>query len=110
MKFRLRLELTSDSWQAVRAALESQDKLLRCGIGIDTDELIGKLKELVREGFDVTLPRSVYRPFVLPAGVNRSVEVAGRRIVLSVEPQRLRTVHGALWYSASVETASQLTP
>ncbi len=103
MKFRLRLELTPESWKAVRAALESQDKMFRCSIGIDPDELIDKLKELVRSGFDVTLPRSVYRPFVLPAGVNRSVAVGDRTLLLSVEPQALRTIQKALWYSASVE-------
>jgi hypothetical protein len=105
--FRLRVDLVPESWGELRRALESQDRLLRCGVGIDPDTIVEKLRGVVRKGFDVRLPRSLFRPVQLPASVRHSVVVQDRTIDLSVTPSDLRTGPDTIWYSASVRSRRQ---
>lgn len=103
-RFRLRVDLAPESWSEVREALESQDRLLRCGMALDPDEMLAKLQEVLHKGFDVKLPRSLFRAVELPARLVREVTVEERRVQLSVRTNDLRVTPRAIWYSAAVRS------
>ena len=66
-EFRIHVDMTPRSWDEVRAAIHEQDQILRCGLALDPDTLLPRLRERLHEGFDVKLPRSLFRPVDLPA-------------------------------------------
>jgi hypothetical protein len=111
--FRLRVDLAPESWAEVRRELEEQDRPLRCGMALDPDEMLAKLKELLHTGFDVKLPRSLFRTVELPAHLTQEVTVEGQRVELEVRTNDLRVTPRAFWYSAAVRSrphASAATP
>jgi hypothetical protein len=101
-RLRVRLDLSAASWDDVRGALEEQDRLLRCGMAIDPEVILPRLRELLRGGFDVRLPRSLFRPVALPAALSESVRVEGRQVDLTVRTQALRVTPERVWYGARV--------
>jgi hypothetical protein len=107
-RFRLRVDLVEDSWTQVRRALEEQDEILKCGLAIEPDEILPKLRTLLLDGFDLPLPRSLFRAVDLPAGVRQSVSVEERQVDLSVRTEELRVSGQAVWYAVSVR--SRLSP
>jgi hypothetical protein len=106
-EFRLKVELSPESWAKVRAALEAQDDISRCGLALDPDKIFGKLQELVGKGFKIHLPRKLLRPVALPTGVSESVEVEGRRVAVAVTQNALRIAPDGLWYSIDVQASIQ---
>jgi hypothetical protein len=103
-RFRLHVEPSAESWDAVRRALEEQDDILKCGLAIEPGEILPKLKARVAEGFDVGLPRSLFRPVDVPAGVRQSVSVEEAQVDLAVRTEDLRVTEQAVWYAASVRS------
>jgi hypothetical protein len=104
-RFRLRIDLTQDSWDRIRRALEAQDRPSKCGLALDPQALMAKLEALGRKGFEVRLPRSLLHDITLPATVSGSATVEGREIALSVEPRAFRVTRDHTWYSVGVKTA-----
>ncbi|HYM80437.1 MAG TPA: hypothetical protein VEY91_03375 [Candidatus Limnocylindria bacterium] len=102
-KFPLSMALDQASWDRVRAALGEQDKLLRCGLLVNPDSVIAKLRDLGIQGLRFRLPRAVFRTFVLPTSVTQSVRILNAPVELSVTPHQLRISPGTLWYSAEIE-------
>jgi hypothetical protein len=107
-KFRLRVDLTAASWKVVDDALEEQNHLLKCGIGLHPDLIEAKLRDVLHKGFDVKLPRSLFRPLDFPAGVRRSVQLEDHALDLQVQTHALSVTPDALWYGADVRSALRL--
>jgi hypothetical protein len=105
--FRLHVDLAPESWADVRRALEEQDRLLRCGMALDPDDMLAKLRDVLRKGFDVKLPRSLFRSVELPARLTQEVVVEDRRVELEVRTNDLRVTPRAFWYSAAVRSRPQ---
>jgi len=103
VRVRLKVDLAPDSWNQLTAALEEQDSFFKCGIALKPAEVLEKLKGIAARGFDVKLPRSLFRTITLPASLRQSVEFQGRSFDLSVKPGGFRTAQGALWSSAQVQ-------
>jgi hypothetical protein len=106
-RFRIQVDLSRESWADVQRALESQDKLHKCGLALRPEEVLPRLQELGRDGFEIRLPRSIFRTVRLPAGVRRSVAVEQRQVELAVAAGDLRLDPQALWYWAEVRTRVQ---
>ena len=100
--YRLKVDLTPEAWKDVEAALNEQDSFFKCGIGIDPDKILPKLREILLKGFDVRLPKKLFRSFALPASLARTLEHDGRRLALTIKPDALRFSNDALWYSSAV--------
>jgi hypothetical protein len=103
-RVRLRVDLAEDSWAAVRRALDEQDEILKCGLALEPDEILPKLRARLSEGFDIALPGSLFRAVELPAGVRQSVSVEDTQVELTVRSDDLRIGEQAVWYAVSVRS------
>ncbi len=101
--FRMHIDLREDSWSRVRAALEKQDSWARCGAALNPEEALGKLRGLLKDGFNVRLPRSLFRSVRLPASIRQSVTFEGRAVDLAVRTLGLDLRPEALWYVVEVK-------
>ena len=108
-KVPLRLDLTPQSWEVVSEALRSQDTFGRCGMLMDPDRGLLKLKELATRGVTVKLPDSIFRTVSLPANIRRSVKVNQRTVDLMVKARSLRIETATLWSSADVHVQHSAT-
>ncbi|HEV7501133.1 MAG TPA: hypothetical protein VGQ33_14065 [Vicinamibacteria bacterium] len=106
-EFRIGVDMTDRSWAEVRAAIQEQDDVTKCGLGLDPDKLLAKIRERLHEGFDVKLPRSLFRPVDFPAAVRQDVMIEDRRVDLAVQTHALRITPVAVWYGADVHTRLQ---
>jgi hypothetical protein len=106
-EFRIQVDMTDKSWAEVRAAIQEQDDVTKCGLGLDPDKLLAKIRERLHEGFDVKLPRSLFRPVDFPAAVRQDVTIQDRRVDLVVQTHALRITPVAVWYGADVHTRIQ---
>lgn len=107
-RFRLHLDLSDRSWAELRQALEEQDSFAKCGVPLDPEDVMHRLRELTRRGFEVTLPRKLFRPVDLPAGFRESVTVEGRPVELTLVSHDLRMTPELVWFTAGVQ--SKVTP
>jgi hypothetical protein len=105
-RYPIRLDLTPESWASVESALRSQDSLFKCGIGIDREKVMDRLRELAARGIEVELPDKLFRTVRSPSGIQRSVDVDGRRIELSVKTQALSVSSETFWSSAAVDAVA----
>jgi hypothetical protein len=108
--YRLKVDLTPESWAEVRSALQDQDSVFKCGLALEPDKIVAKLRELTLNGFDVRLPRALFRDFELPASLEQSVRVEEKTLTVSVKPNDLRTAEDALWLSAALQVRRQAAP
>src|SRR5262249_54566789 len=107
--FRVRVDLTKESWAEVRAAIDEQDQILKCGLALDPEALLTKLRDRLREGFDLKLPRALLRPIDFPASVRESAALEDRRVDLAVTTHELKVTPEAVWYGADVRTRVEAT-
>lgn len=103
-KFPIAVDPSADTWEGVMTALRSQDRWNRCGTAMDPEKVAQKLADLGERGFNVKLPRSIFRPVAIPASLVKSVRVGRSQVALSIRPNALRISPGTLWYSASFGT------
>lgn len=96
---------TAESWATIEEALRQQDSFLRCGLALDPDTMLPKLRERLEQGFKVRLPKKLFRPFDLPASIRTTIEHAGLSLELSVRPGELRFADAALWYSSRISVS-----
>jgi hypothetical protein len=101
--FRVRLDLDPGSWAAVRARLQKEDRLGRCGLALDPDKAIAELRTIAGRGFDVKLPPQLFRTVVLPAEGAQTVLVEQQRVHVAVHQNALRMGEDLVWYSAQVD-------
>lgn len=104
-KFRMRFDLTPESWARVRSAVESQDTFGKCGVAIDPPAIMEKLKALGQRGFDVKLPKSLVRTINLPASIEQQVNVQDNIVQLAVKPGILSLDKDTLVFSSAVTTS-----
>jgi hypothetical protein len=100
--FRVRLDLDPGSWAAVRARLQKEDRLGRCGLALDPDKAIAELRAIAGRGFDVKLPPQLFRTVVLPAEGSQTVLVEQQQVHVAVHQNVLRMGEDLVWYSAQV--------
>lgn len=97
---------TEESWKRVREILDEQDRIFRCGLALSPERMETMLRELLTQGFRFSLPASILRPIPLPGSVLNEVEVAGRRVAVTVMPEPPRLVGGRLWLHAGVRASA----
>jgi len=91
-----------------KGAFASKDQFLRYDGPKVPFVVPEKLSQLLRDGFEVKLPRAVFRPVDLPGSVGGVVSLAGRTVELTLATEAVEMTPEAIWYSASVR--SRTTP
>jgi len=109
-KVPLKLDLTAASWDVVEAALRTQDTFGTCGMLMDPEKGLARLKELAAKGIDVHLPDSIFRAVSLPAHLQKSVKVNQRTVGLRLTAKSLRIEAATLWSSVSVQVEGGTKP
>ena len=109
-RIRLELDLTEPSWGVVEAALRSQDTTGKCGMLMDPDRGLVRLRALAARGIKVRLPDSIFRTVSLPARLQKSVKVGQRTVDLQLSAESLRIESATLWSSASVQVKANPRP
>jgi hypothetical protein len=65
-KIRLPADLTDGSWKKVQNALLEQDRFSRCGMVLNADSALTKLRQLAGRGVRIRLPARMFKPFRFP--------------------------------------------
>lgn len=106
----LKLDLTPSSWGVVEAALRSQDTLGKCGLLMDPERGMARLKALAAQGVKVRLPDAAFRTVILPARIRKEVTVSQRTVALRLKAESLRVETGTVWSSVSVQVGGGTNP
>jgi hypothetical protein len=93
---------TEESWERLREILREQNRIFNCGLALSPERMETMLRDLLTRGFRFDLPSSVLRPIPLPGSVLNEVEVAGRRVAITVIPDAPRLIDERLWLRARV--------
>lgn len=93
---------TEASWERVKALLDHQNNIFRCGLALQPDDLVEKLERLLGEGFDFRLPDVLFRPIRLPARVADQVSIRDEALDVISTPVHLRLTPEAIWYGSDV--------
>jgi hypothetical protein len=101
-EFKVKLDLDPGSWAAVRARLQREDTLGRCGLGLDPEKALIDLRALAARGFDVRLPAQIFRTLALPAEGAQDVIVDTHTVGVRVRQNALHLGPVSVWYSATV--------
>jgi hypothetical protein len=96
------------SWAALERLAAEQGGL--CEAALERVDLRGRIERIVARGFEVRLPRRLFAPVRLPAGIQKSVAVGNRRLTLSAEASGLVVGADRLWCAAKVRAAAQAGP
>ena len=102
----LKVVLPDESWAVVREALESQDSLARCGMLMNPEKVVERLKELASKGFRVKLPKVMFRGFRFPGAFERTARIEGRPVAVGLRTEALQMTPRAMWSRASIGIAS----
>jgi hypothetical protein len=98
----VKVDLSERSWASVREALAEQDKFLKCGMVLDPEKVVDRLKELAAEGFRVKLPAVLFREFRFPTVFERMAQIEGRPVAVGVRTQAVEVTPTAMWSRAAI--------
>lgn len=88
-RYRIAIEPTADAWARARRALEAQDRIFRCGLGLHPPRVMAELERLVARGVPVRLPRRIFRPLAVRMAATGTLDVAGLPVTVSASGSRL---------------------
>jgi hypothetical protein len=95
------VEPSEETWQRVDKAIDA--RRWTCEKVLERVKVPKLLEALLAKGFDVRVPRSIFKPIRLPAAFQESVSFEGRTYHLGVRPLALRVTPDVLWYGADVQ-------
>ena len=102
-RFRIHPVLSAASWTEIRAALDAENKLERCGMGLHPDDVMAQLDARVKEGFVVKLPRKLFRPVRLPTRLTPTVSVQDQDVDVELTQSQLEAGPDGVWYGVWVK-------
>jgi hypothetical protein len=97
---RLYVDPTEEAWKVVDEVMAEQRAGCRKVLEkIDLKAILGKL---LGKGFNVKIPKKIFKPIRLPAGVSQSLDVQGVKLDLTVKSTGLVVSDDRLWYGADL--------
>jgi hypothetical protein len=94
---------TEQAWQVVDAVVAEQRAGCREVLEkIDIKKILAKLLD---KGFNVKIPKKIFKPIRLPAGVQQSLNLQGVKLDLTVKATGLVVSDDRLWYGADLRAA-----
>ena len=109
-RFMLQVDLTPESWTSVAQALESQDRLGRCGMLLKPERVLADLRALAQRGIPVRLPDELVRSVRLPAQLAQQVRLGARDVELTLLRPALRVDSELVWSSARISAKTEARP
>jgi hypothetical protein len=102
-------EFTPASYTKVRAALLEQDRLLRCGLVMNADTVLSKVRGLVRHSVRFTPPRTLFKPFSIPVSLEEEYTAGEFRIAArALRPEIVvRPAYLRLGFDAELEVRNE---
>ncbi len=97
---KVRVEPSKETWDFVDRLIAQQGGI--CETALRKVDVPQRIRDLIGRGFDVKLPRRLFRPIRLPAGLEQSLSLGGRPFTLEVRPIGLVVTPLRLWYGADV--------
>ncbi len=104
IRVNLKVQPSSESWDRVKAIIESQGGL--CGFVLDKVNIPGILEKLVGKGFNVRLPTEKIKPIAVPVGIEPKMTIQGREVTIGVENVDLAITEHVLWLGADVDVTA----
>jgi hypothetical protein len=99
------VDFTDSSFVKVRAALIEQDRLLRCGMVMNPDTVLAKVRGLVRTKIALRLPATLFKPFSLPLSLEKEYTAGDVNIAASVREPEVVMEPGFLRFGFRAELA-----
>ncbi len=105
---RVGVEPSEETWKAIGEAIEKRSWMCQAVLKrVDVPRL---LKDWLAQGFEVSIPRNVFKPIRLPAAVQQSVTFEGKAYALAMRLLDLRLTPEILWYGADVKVRPAQPP
>jgi hypothetical protein len=76
----IRVDLSDNSWEKIKNVLVEQDRMHRCGIMMNPDTAVAKLKRFAHHGIQIRLPDKIFKPFRFPVTLETEYETGGYHI------------------------------
>jgi hypothetical protein len=105
LQVHLNVEPSEETWKGVEQAIEARS--WRCEKALGKVNVPRLLKAQLDKGFSVKLPRKLFKPIRLPAGLSQEVLLEGKTYALGLAPVELRLAGDMLWYGADVSASRQ---
>ena len=102
------VEPSEETWQRVDKAIDA--RRWTCEKVLERVKVPKVLETLLLKGFDVRVPRSIFKPIRLPAAFQESVTFEGKTYHLGTRPLALRVTPEILWYGADVQPGAIRPP
>ena len=102
-------EFTPASYAKVRAALLEQDRLLRCGLVMDADSVLSRVRGLVRHSVRFTMPQRLFKPFSIPVSLEEEYTAGEFRIAARAQKPEIvvRPAYLRLGFNAELEVRNE---
>jgi hypothetical protein len=100
LQVRIFVKASEESWKVVEEVVQERGKV--CRMALDKVDLRAQLEKVLAKGFNVKIPKKIFKPIRLPAGVEKSLEMQGVRLTLQVEPIGMVVTPDRIWYGAEV--------
>lgn len=105
LALRVNVEPSAETWQAVERVI--RERTWKCEKALGAVDVPKLLRGMLAKGFDVRLPRKLFRPVRLPAGFEQSLAIEGKTYALAAKPVDLTLGSGMLWYGAALDLRPQ---
>lgn len=99
---------SEQAWQVVDGVVAEQRA--GCRMALEKMDIKGILGKLLDKGFNVKIPKKIFKPVRLPAGVRASLDVQGVKLDLSATPSALLVAEDRLWYGADLRATRGKAP
>lgn len=100
LSVRIFVEPTEQAWKVVDDVVA--DQRAGCRVALEKMDIKAILAKLLGKGFNVKIPKKIFKPVRLPAGLRASLDVQGVKLDLSVTPSALLIAEDRLWYGADL--------
>jgi hypothetical protein len=106
LTIKVTVRATDESWKVVDEVIAAQRA--GCEMALNKADLKGILSRLLGKGFDVKIPRKIFQPLRLPAGVTSSLKLQGVDLAFQVRPTGLVVTPDRIWYGADLKAGKSV--
>ncbi len=102
---RLYVDPTEQAWKVVDEVVAEQRA--GCRKALEKIDLKAILTKLLGKGFKVKIPKKIFKPIHLPAGLSQSLDVQGVKLDLTLKATGLVVSDDRLWYGADLQASKR---